>query len=183
MKDLIYHTNGLPDSEISLALSGYEDYDYLTRERFLRWINRSERQINKPGEAFEYSNSGYVLLAEIIQNVAGRSFSHWMKENIFLPLGMESSLIREDIEAIIPEMAYSYIRYRDATEHVISPMNFSYPGACCQRSSLKEMIQWVINLENNTLGINGIQELINTKGRLKNGEESRLWLRKFSHHL
>ena len=45
----------------------------------------------KPGEKFAYSNSGYILLGYIIENVAGRSYFQVVRENIFEPLKMEHS--------------------------------------------------------------------------------------------
>ena len=45
----------------------------------------------KPGERYNYSNAGFVLLALVVEQVSGRSFPQFLAENIFKPLGMKNS--------------------------------------------------------------------------------------------
>ena len=45
----------------------------------------------EPGMQYKYSNSGYVLLAAIIEKAAGKSYEKWLKESIFTPLGMNDT--------------------------------------------------------------------------------------------
>lgn len=61
-----------------------------------------------PGEKFEYNNSGYVLLALVVEKVSGQSFSRFMRENIFKPLGMNDTVIYDETKPKIPHMAISY---------------------------------------------------------------------------
>lgn len=44
-----------------------------------------------PGEKFAYSNSGYFLLGSIIERVSGKTYSDFLQENIFTPLGMKQT--------------------------------------------------------------------------------------------
>lgn len=50
----------------------------------------------KPGKKFEYCNTNYALLALIVENASGRPFPEFMQENIFKPLGMNSTWIHEN---------------------------------------------------------------------------------------
>jgi CubicO group peptidase (beta-lactamase class C family) len=54
----------------------------LTRDKPLKF---------QPGEKWEYDNSGYIFLGCIIEKVSGRSYSGYLKEHIFDPLGMADS--------------------------------------------------------------------------------------------
>lgn len=45
----------------------------------------------EPGKGYTYSNNGYVMLSAIIENASGISYDNYLKQNIFLPLGMTSS--------------------------------------------------------------------------------------------
>ncbi len=169
VSDLVYHISGLKEGEGSMAMVGYEDYDYLTEERLMRWAKRQKELLNNPGEVFEYNNLGYLLLSKIIERISGQSFASWMADNVFSPIGMTSSVIRTDVDQLIPNKAYSYIRHRDQEEHQLSPVNYSYPGACCQRSSLKDVIRYLRYLENLPITNQALVDLIETKGRLNNG--------------
>ena len=60
-----------------------------------------------PGEKMSYSNSGYLVLGHIIEKVAGTSYSAFVKENIFSPLGMKDSGFDSNSE-IIPRRASGY---------------------------------------------------------------------------
>jgi CubicO group peptidase (beta-lactamase class C family) len=62
-----------------------------------------------PGEKFTYSNTGYVALGLIIEELTGMSYEKAIQERIFDPLGMKSSGF-EKTESIIPERATGYVR-------------------------------------------------------------------------
>ena len=44
--------------------------------------------MSKPGESFQYSNGGYMLLAQVVASASGKDFRRFLEENIFAPLGM-----------------------------------------------------------------------------------------------
>lgn len=65
-----------------------------------------------PGERFEYSNSGYVLLTYVIEKVSGRSYEEFLQENVFKPLGMEHSGV-DSHTAVIPGRATGHYNFGD----------------------------------------------------------------------
>ena len=72
----------------------------------------------KPGEKFTYSNSGYVLLGQIIEKASGKSYEEFVRENIFQPLGMADS--GYDLpEKILRERAAGYRRQRETLVHAL----------------------------------------------------------------
>jgi CubicO group peptidase (beta-lactamase class C family) len=61
-----------------------------------------------PGDKFEYNNTGYLLLALIVEKVSGQSFPAYMQKNIFKPLGMSHSLIWDETKPKVDHLAISY---------------------------------------------------------------------------
>jgi CubicO group peptidase (beta-lactamase class C family) len=60
-----------------------------------------------PGEKFAYSNSGYVLLGQIIEKVSGQTYAEFLRQNVFEPLGMLDSGY-DDPAKILPHRASGY---------------------------------------------------------------------------
>ncbi len=61
-----------------------------------------------PGDRWEYSNSGYVMLALLVERVAEQPFEAFIHERIFDPLGMASSLLTEEDPPDLPNRALTY---------------------------------------------------------------------------
>jgi CubicO group peptidase (beta-lactamase class C family) len=90
---LLSHTSGIPDY--------INDYPIRFRmKQMAGWVPGKDELIASfqdrplsfaPGERFKYSNSGYVLLARIVEKVSGKDYHRYLQENIFDPLGMEDT--------------------------------------------------------------------------------------------
>ena len=74
VRHLVHHTSGLRDEFNLLALAGYRMDDVITKDDILRLIYRQNDLNFDPGEQYMYSNSGYTLMAEIIERVSEQSF-------------------------------------------------------------------------------------------------------------
>ena len=87
---LLTHTSGLRDwTGIQKFSEGKEDaLTLVLRQRSLDFI---------PGEEWAYSNSGYVLLKEIIARKTGMTFAEFTKRRLFNPLGMKSTLYTDEV--------------------------------------------------------------------------------------
>lgn len=70
----------------------------------------------EPGTKFNYSNSGYVLLGYLIEKVSGQTYSDFLQQNIFTPLGMKDTGIDSNA-AILPQRAQGYRRSLHGIEH------------------------------------------------------------------
>lgn len=80
---LLTHTAGIVDGVAS-------DTEHLEKQELLNRILTS-KLTSAPGSKFEYSNAGYSLLAAIIDNVSGKSYANFMREEIFQPLSMKNT--------------------------------------------------------------------------------------------
>lgn len=80
---LLTHSAGFPG-----GIGG--DYEDITTEDFIsRAMNTPLRFI--PGSDYNYTNVGYSLLAIIIERLSGQTYEEYLRENLFLPAGMEST--------------------------------------------------------------------------------------------
>ena len=98
---LLTHTSGIRDWQPLLNLAGG---DPTAMTMILR-----QRELNfKPGDEWSYSNSGYVLLPEIVKKVSGMPFSEFARKRIFEPLSMKSTSHPEDPLYLIKDRALAY---------------------------------------------------------------------------
>ena len=88
---LIYHQSGLRDYDSLLWLRDMR-IDHTDTDKDAYNILSSQRSLNfKPGEAYDYTNSGYYFLARIVKLVSGQDLSAFASDHIFKPLGMKNT--------------------------------------------------------------------------------------------
>ncbi|WP_234571932.1 glycoside hydrolase family 3 N-terminal domain-containing protein [Rhodohalobacter sp. 614A] len=83
IRHFLLHTSGLPAFRI------YVD-KLRTREELIEAV-RNEPLINDPGEEYVYSDLGFILLAEIIEEVSGKRIDEYVQDEFFEPMGMTST--------------------------------------------------------------------------------------------
>jgi len=88
LHDLLSHRSGLQDY-FSLQLKGKMDFN-ITMDDMLNEIGQMELEF-EPGTAFSYNNTGYVLLAKIVQNIRNLSFEDALEKYIFVPTEMTNT--------------------------------------------------------------------------------------------
>ena len=111
---LLTHTGGTGN----IFEEDYEDYrlKLRTHDDYLKHFGKRD-PIHGPGERFEYSNYGFVLLGAIIERVTGKSYYDAVAELVYAPAGMTSTsapIIDEPIGAI----GYTRFRTRDLVPNV-----------------------------------------------------------------
>lgn len=108
VRHLIHHTSGIR-SYLELAeLAGLGLNYFHKGEEVVRLIARQKALNFKPGEQHLYSNSGYLMLAEIVRIVSGQSFRQFADVNIFKPLGMTHSRFHDNYRELLKNRATSY---------------------------------------------------------------------------
>jgi CubicO group peptidase (beta-lactamase class C family) len=108
IRQLIHHTSGIRDYLGLMSLAGLRQEDYYDNDDIIELMERQKNLNFKPGSEYLYSNTGYVLLSMVVQKVSGKSLRDFAKENIFKPLGMKNTQIRDDHTAIVPNRAIGY---------------------------------------------------------------------------
>jgi CubicO group peptidase (beta-lactamase class C family) len=95
----------------------------------------------QPGEKWNYSNSGYVLLTYLIEKISGMSYEKFVRENIFVPLKMQDSGYDSN-SAVIPHRASGYTRNNDKFENA-GFIHMSVPqGAGALYSTTEDLLKW-----------------------------------------
>lgn len=152
LRHLLTHTSGYRETYGMSAFAGYPpDEAVLTREGALRVVERQPELEFAPGSRYQYNSSAYVLLALVIERVTGEPFPQWMRANVFDPLGMDRTVIEEEIEQVIPGAADSYTDgesggYRTAFS------NRAYHGAADVYTTVGDMAHWLDNFDTAKVG-------------------------------
>jgi CubicO group peptidase (beta-lactamase class C family) len=163
IRHLMQHTSGLPDYEAALLKEGKIDKEYprvtkrqgwdyeptamdalqiLTREPVLRF---------PPGEEWEYSNSGYMVLAQIVAKASGERFADFMRQNVFEPLGMHHTLVADETKPTVKNKAASYSQVDGHFENLdYTPVNYIY-GDGSVNSNIEDMLKWLQALDEHRL--------------------------------
>jgi CubicO group peptidase (beta-lactamase class C family) len=169
IRHLLYHTSGIRDWVGLVKLSGRYKTDVITDD-FLMEIVEHQKELNfKPGERFQYSNTGYFLLAQIISRVTNQSFREWTDENIFGPLSMNNTHFSDDYTEIIRGRASSYKR-STSDSFSNNPSNLTAYGSSSLFSTLDDMVKWVMNFEERSIGGDNVWTMMLEKGELNNNE-------------
>jgi len=93
IKHLLQHTSGLEDY-ISLTDKYWDKSKTFTSNNMIKMFQQYKPKAKfKAGEKFEYSNTGYVLLSEIVERISKKKYADFMKNRIFKPLKMNDSAI------------------------------------------------------------------------------------------
>ena len=172
IKHLLYHTSGIRSGISSLVLRGWESGDVFTKEDFLKFIEKQKSLNFSPGDKYCYSNSGYTLLAEIVSRVSSQSFDEFTQQRIFKPLKMTNSLFKERYNQIIPNSSSSYLQSDVGYNPWI--INDETVGNTNLYTSQSDMIIWLKNFQNPTVGSEELLKKMTTRNILNNGDTSLL---------
>ncbi|MFP4081736.1 MAG: serine hydrolase domain-containing protein [Candidatus Aminicenantes bacterium] len=169
IRHLIHHTSGLRDYLALEDIAGIP-FGYYHQQDVMELMAR-QRELNfKPGEEYLYSNSGYFLLAVIVERASGRTLRELSEEKIFKPLGMENSRFHDDYAQIIKNRARGYFPAGDGKyKNYIS--TFDCVGSGGLYTSVEDFFLWDQNFYHHKVGRKELIDLIQTPGKLSTGEE------------
>ena len=119
VRHLLSHRSGLPEYESFMPKGSADDW---TPERIVEFALANGTQI-APGEAFVYSNPGYVLAGEIVASERGERLSRWLRREVFEPCGMAETWSGGDEDFPRDRLARAYVL--DSTEPGAPPEDSS----------------------------------------------------------
>jgi len=168
LRHLAQHTSGLRDIDDLLSLQGIAPNDEVTHAEAIALLVRQKGLNFTPGTAFEYSNSGYMLLAEVVARVSGKPFSVFLAERIFQPLGMMDTRVVDVPGTVIANKAYAY--GLEGAAYVERPVNGALMGSTGVNSTVEDLCRWAMNVQAPSIGDRAMLDEMERSGALVNGE-------------
>jgi hypothetical protein len=143
--------------------------DVITQDNLLALIYRQKELNFAPGSEHLYSNTGYMLLSEIVAKVSGQPFGRWLQENVFGPLGMTHTQIYDDHQRLVKGRAYSYQRGPDG-QWQKSVLSYANRGATSLFTTAGDLALWLGNFATGKAGGPAVLAAMQQRGRLNNGD-------------
>jgi CubicO group peptidase (beta-lactamase class C family) len=169
IRHLLHHTSGLRDYFGLMSMAGLRPGDVIAEDKALALIRRQRTLNFEPGQEWDYSNTGYVLLARIVERVAGKPFPEFARERIFIPLGMTHTLFQQDCRTLVPGRALSY-ELADNGGYLFSPVNISTVGDGGVLTTLGDLALWDRNFYDGRVGGMDVVRQMQATGVLNDGK-------------
>ena len=124
----------------------------------------------KPGDKWLYDNSGYFLLGMIIERVSGKPYGQYLKDELFTPLGLKSTIYC-DQAPLIKHHAQGYALRPDTTFINAEPLSMTQPyaaGSLC--STVTDLAAWTLALSSGKVVSPASYKQMTTPGTLNDGK-------------
>lgn len=155
IRNLLNHTSGLPDYE-DLLTARYpntpdEKIPQILDAGVLKLLEAQSAGKFPPGSKWEYSNSGYAVLAMIVERVSGTPFGEFLHERIFAPLQMDHTLAYEKGKNEVPHRAYGHSKEKNGWRETDQSSTSAVLGDGGIYSSIDDLAKWDRALREHTL--------------------------------
>ena len=170
IRHMLNHTSGLRDWGTVAAVEGWPRGSRVhTHEHVLDIVTRQRALNFRPGSEYLYSNTGYNLLAIIVQRVSGRSFADFTRTEIFEPLGMTRTSWRDDYTRIVKGRATAYSPTRNGFRLNMPFENVHGNGGLL--TTVEDLLRWNTNFDAGTVGGPALLREQVRPGRLTSGRD------------
>ena len=155
VRNLLNHTSGLPDYG-EILMKQYPDtlpekVPQILDAGVLKLLEQQTTGEFPPGSKWEYSNSGYAVLAMIVEKVSGKSFGQFLHERIFVPLKMNQTLAYEKGKNEVPHRAFGHTKEKDGFHETDQSPTSAVLGDGGIYTSLDDLAKWDRALREHTL--------------------------------
>lgn len=136
---LLTHTSGLIDYEDVMDPA---DTRQIHDVDVLRLLEKHDRTYFVPGTGYRYSNSGYALLALVVERASGQRYADFLRDRIFRPLGMEHTVAYEAGRSNVARRAYGYSIENGAWRRTDQSTTSAVLGDGGIYSSIDDLAKW-----------------------------------------
>jgi CubicO group peptidase (beta-lactamase class C family) len=144
---LMHQTSGIPDYVGLLEAQGFAFSDHTTQEQAVRAVAAMPKLTFTPGSQFEYSNSNYLLLGEIVSRISREPLPQFLAEEIFRPLGL---LMVLDPTAQLPGKAVAY--EADSDDYHAAATGWEQVGDGAIQTTPTQLVAWADNYRTGRVG-------------------------------
>lgn len=169
VRHLLHHTSGLRDYLSLQPVAGWPEDMPLTEGDFLALVSRQKGLNFAPGTKYLYSNTGYVLLSLIVRKISGLSLRDFAAKELFTPLGMTSTVFRDNHTTPVPRRATAYEPLASGGFRTRVP-GFDVVGDGGLFTTAADLAKWDPTALDVALNAPGLSALMVTPGRLVSGD-------------
>jgi CubicO group peptidase (beta-lactamase class C family) len=165
---LLHHTSGLRDWGSVEEVAGWPRTTRVYSNAWVLDIASHQKSLNyKPGDEWSYTNTGYNLLAILVERVSGKSLAEFTHDNIFAPLGMNHTSWRDDFQRIVPNRAIAY-EQSGGVQRQIMPFENAY-GNGGLLTTVDDLLLWNARFGGSKIGDSTFVKSELEPGRLSDG--------------
>ena len=167
LRQLLNHTAGLRDFGTLMPAAGWRDEDLLTDDQVLRMVLRQRDGNFAPGSRYQYNNTGYALLGEVVRRVSGQSLRAFCDERIFQPLGMHDTRFGDEIDERVPRRVPSWRSAKGG--YVRDVLSSTTTGSTGLLTTAADLSRWALNFETHAVGSAALFARMQEQGVLTDG--------------
>jgi CubicO group peptidase (beta-lactamase class C family) len=169
VRHLVHHMSGLREIYGAESLAGYQSGDGIAQHHAQQLTSRMRELNFEPGTEHLYCNTGYMLLADIVAEVSGKSFPEFMAERVFGPVGMTHTTIMSQRGQVVPGSGESYGPHPDDGYARLFD-NSGIQGAGGIYTTIDDLAAWMSNYGTAAVGGADAIEQMQQRGVLANGD-------------
>lgn len=169
VRQLLNHTSGIPDYE---ALLGNGDGPQVKDRDVLTLLHQAKKLYFAPGTSWRYSNSGYALLALIVERASGESYARYLRHRVFDRAGMPTAVAHEDGVDTVVDRAYGHSGHAGAWQRTDQSRTSAVLGDGGIYASAEELAHWSAALAHNAVLTAASFEAGTTPATLASGEHT-----------
>ncbi len=155
IRNLLNHTSGLLDYEDLMAKPAAgtppENIPQIKDAGVLALLKQQKTTKFPPGRHWDYSNSGYAVLAMVVEKISGQAFGDFLRNRIFIPLDMKQTVAYEKGKNTVISRAFGHTHEGGAWHEQDQSPTSAVLGDGGVYSSLDDLAKWDGALEHHTL--------------------------------
>lgn len=169
IRHLLTHTSGYREFLNTLAMTGRSLNSPLDREIIFKILKNQPELQNDPGAEWNYNNTGFALMAALVEKVTDVPFPEWMQKNVFEPLDMHNTMVRADQNEVVPKRSQGYTTNEDGEFQEAEDLGGAM-GAGAIYTTLGDLSKWIRNFRDHKVGNAKIFKEMTTPYVLTNGD-------------